>query len=105
MMSSINLKILTNKIYSRNAKYQMTDVNLQTRSVRIEDVNTDNERRLNLELNGDLHEIGIVPSLSKLPVLTLARFSIPKASRAIADKQTRLRLRLLNKESAAAARI
>jgi S-formylglutathione hydrolase FrmB len=33
MMPSVNLKILTDRIYSRDARYQLTDVNLRTRSV------------------------------------------------------------------------
>jgi hypothetical protein len=102
MMPSVSLKIVTDRIYSRNARYQVTDVNLRTRSVRIEDENADDEGRLHLELNGDLHEIGIVPSRSKLPLLTLAGFSIPNAGWAIASKETRLQLRLLNKGSGAA---
>lgn len=104
-MPSVNLNILTDAIYSQNAQYRITDLNLRTNSLRVEDQNADRQGRLRLQFNGDLHEIGIIPSKKDLPILTLAGFSIAEANWATAGKETRLKLQLLNKGTAAASQV
>ena len=104
-MPSVHLSILTDAIYSQNSQYHITDLNLRTRAVRVEDQNADSQGRLHLELNGDLHEIGIIPSKKSLSILTLAGFSIVEPNWAIAGKETQLKLKLLNKGTAVASRV
>jgi len=104
-MPSVDLRIVTDSIYSRDSRYRVTDFNLRTHAVRVEDQVADSQGRLHLELNGELHEIGIAPFGSDLPILTLAGFSIAGGEWAIAGKETRLKLQLLNKGTAAATKV
>jgi S-formylglutathione hydrolase FrmB len=103
-MPSVNLSILTDAIYSPNTHYRVTDFNLRSRSVRVDDQKSDGQGRLHLELDGDLHDIGISAS-NQLPILTLASFSVANSPWAIAGRETSLRLSLLNKGTAATGEV
>ncbi len=104
-MPSVNLSILTDAIYSPNADYRVTDFNLRNRSVRVEDQKSDGQGRLQIKLDGDPHEVGINALGRKLPILTLARFSVENSTWAIAGRGMSLRLILLNKGTATAVRV
>jgi S-formylglutathione hydrolase FrmB len=75
-LPSVRLGITTDSIYKPNGWHQIVDVNLRTRALRKEKQQADGSGRLHLQLDGDLHELGIVQSGS--PVLTLARHEIEK---------------------------
>jgi len=104
LMPSVNLNIVTDAVYPPNTPYRMTDVNVRTRDVRVEEQKSDAQGRLHIKLDGDLHEIGFNESQGH-PLLTLAGFSIMGANWAIAGKETVLRVRLVNKGTAASGKV
>jgi S-formylglutathione hydrolase FrmB len=100
-MPSVRLNIVTDALYSKNALHQIVDVNLRTRENLIHRVNSDGEGRLHIDLDGDLHEVGISRS-DPLPILSLAGFSLQNGQWAIAGKEVSLKVDLLNKGTATA---
>lgn len=100
---SVKVDITTDATYKANAEYHIKDVNLRTKAVRNERQRADGLGRLHIQLDGDLHEVGIIES--KSPVLTLARFAIEKANWAAAGMPVEMRVYLLNKGTASARNI
>jgi S-formylglutathione hydrolase FrmB len=104
LMPSVNLSVVTDAIYLPNTPYRVTDVNVRTHDVRVEEEKSDAQGRLHIKLDGDLHEVGISESQNR-PLLTWAGFSIVGANWAIAGRETELRLRIVNKGTVASGKV
>ena len=102
-MPSVKLDITTDAIYRADSEYRISDVNLRTQATRNERQRADGTGRLHIQLDGDLHEVGIIESSS--PVLTLARFSIERSPWAKAGGRVDLSALILNKGIAPASDI
>jgi hypothetical protein len=97
-MPSVKVDIATDAVYESGVEYRLTDVNLRTRSIRDERQRADENGRLHIQLDGDLHEVGITESSS--PVLTLARCSVENGPWAKAGSRVVLGVQVLNKGTA-----
>jgi poly(3-hydroxybutyrate) depolymerase len=102
-MPSVKVDIATDALYKSGVEYHLADLNLRTGVVRDEKQRADENGRLHLRLDGDVHEVGIVESPS--PALTLARLDIENGPWAKAGSRVELGLHILNKGVGPAADI
>jgi len=102
-MPSVRLDIATDAAYRAGTEYDVIDVNLRTQEIRKERLRADGNGRLHIQLDGDLHEVGILDSAS--PILTLAGVSIDNGPWAKAGSSVELGVRLLNKGAVPALNI
>ncbi len=103
-MPSVHLNITTDRMYAKKAAYRIVDVNLRTRESLVHELKSDEEGRLHINLDGDLHEVGISGSEMR-PILTLAGFTIQDGHWAMAGKELSVKVDLLNKGRAIAKQI
>ena len=94
-MPSVKVDIATEAIYKAGGEYRLVDVNLNTGTVRNERQKADEKGRLHIQLDGDLHEVGIAESAG--PVLTMARFAVVNGPWAKAGSRVDLGVQVLNK--------
>ncbi len=102
-MPSVKVDVTTDASFKADGEYRIVDVNPRTRTVRNERQKADASGRLHIQLDGDLHEVGIIESPG--PVLTLARFHVDNGPWAKAGRRVELRVQILNKGIAAATNI
>jgi S-formylglutathione hydrolase FrmB len=99
-LPSVRLDIATDASYRAGSEYDIVDVNLRTQEIRNEKLRSDDNGRLHIQSDGDLHEVGILESAN--PILTMAGVSIDNGPWAKAGSSVELGVRLLNKGTAPA---
>jgi S-formylglutathione hydrolase FrmB len=102
-LPSVRVSVTTDAIYKANGWYRLVDVNLRTKAIRNERQQADGHGRLHIQLDGELHEVGIVESEN--PVLTLARFTIDRPNWPTVNMPVQMNLHILNKGTAPARNI
>ena len=102
-MPSVKVDIATDAVYKAGGEYQLVDVNLTSGVIRNERQKADEKGRLHIQLDGDIHEVGIAESAS--PVLTMARFAVASGTWAKAGSRAELVVQVLNKGTAPAGDI
>ena len=103
LLPSVSVRVSTGPIYKPGTRYRITDVNLTTAEAKQVETQSDSTGRVNVELDGALHEVGVqeVPA----PILAIAGWRLTGAPWASAGKPARLRLTILNKGGAASRRV
>lgn len=102
-MPSVRLEVTTDSIYRAKEEYRIVDVNLRTGAIRDEKQKADDAGRLHIQMDGDLHEVGIIQS--QAPALCLARFGIDSGPWAKTGSRVELSAQILNKGITAAGGI
>jgi S-formylglutathione hydrolase FrmB len=96
LIGNVQLTITTAPFYEKNQSYIINDIDLTNGKATQKAVQSDNEGRLMIALNGNLHEIGINKKADK-PELALAGFELQDAQWASHGKEVKIALHLLNK--------
>ncbi|MDH4093000.1 MAG: alpha/beta hydrolase-fold protein, partial [Cyclobacteriaceae bacterium] len=96
LLPFVQLSVTTPAVYGKNAKYTINDVD--TRSVKTLQytLQSDDQGRLIIALNGSSHEIGINKKADK-PNLSIAEVEIQNTNWATHQKDVALSIKLLNK--------
>lgn len=101
LMPFVNVRVATSGVYEAGRVYRVSDVNLRTGAGGQSRLRADGKGRLHLTLDGDLHEVGIVPEAA--PLLSVAAWQVAGAPWIVNGRNARLRLSIVNKGSAEAA--
>ncbi len=96
LMPYVNLSVLTPPIYEKNALYNISDIDICNLKSKLYQVKSDNEGRLKIDFNGNIHEIGI-NSNEDLPNICIASYAIGNMDLATLNKEFELKIKLLNK--------
>jgi S-formylglutathione hydrolase FrmB len=96
IIGNVQLTITTAPIYGKNQVYTINDIDLTSGKTNQFIRQSDNEGRLMISLNGNLHDIGINKKADK-PELALASFEVQDAQWAEHGKEVKIALRVLNK--------
>jgi poly(3-hydroxybutyrate) depolymerase len=103
-LPSVNISVLTAPLYKKNAEYNINDVDLRDNKIKSYKIKSDLSGRLNIDLNGNLHEIGINEAAGK-PELAIAGWSLSGAEYAVHNTDINLNIRLLNKGASDAGNV
>jgi S-formylglutathione hydrolase FrmB len=104
LIGNVQLVITTAPLYEKNQAYTINDIDLTTGKSNQITLPSDDEGRLMITLNGNLHEIGINKKVDK-PQLALAGFNLQDAGWAIHGKEVKIALHVLNKGMSAAKNV
>jgi S-formylglutathione hydrolase FrmB len=96
LMPYVNLTVTTPPVYEKNQLYIVNDIDIARSEITQSTLMSDNMGRLQIELNGSLHEIGINKKSDK-PNICIASFEIENFRWATHKKDVNLSLKLLNK--------
>ncbi len=96
LMSYVKLSVLTAPIYDKNQLYIVKDFNLQTNTCTEKTVRSNDSGRIKIDLDGGVHEIGI-NKIEDKPNLCCGNIEITNQPWAVAGRETRIKLSLLNK--------
>jgi S-formylglutathione hydrolase FrmB len=101
LIGNVQLTITTAPLYEKNQTYLINDIDITSGKSNQITLQSDNEGRLMITLNGNLHEIGINKQTDRAE-LALADFDLQGAGWATHGKEVKIALRLLNKGMSAA---
>ena len=104
LIPSVNVRLVTAPVYKKNAEYLINDIDLYSNSKKSYPVKSNQSGRLTLDFNGSLHEIGINESSGKSE-LSLAGWSVENMKYAQHKSDVSVRLKLVNKGSAASGKV
>ena len=96
LIKNVELMITTAPLYEKNQQYVINDLDLSTSKSTQTVVQSNNEGRLMITLNGSLHEVGINKKTDKAE-LSIAEFKIADGGWATHGKEVKLLLRIANK--------
>ncbi|MDD4107892.1 MAG: alpha/beta hydrolase-fold protein [Prolixibacteraceae bacterium] len=104
LMPYVNMTVITAPVYEKNQTYQILVNQSLKESSSVKYLKSDNLGRLRIDVNGDLHEIGINKT-NDTPNLVISSFQIKNTNWATHNKETELSLNLINKGAKEAAKI
>lgn len=104
LMPSVRIAIKTPAIYEPNQSYLINDLNTTTQHASQKNVKSDQEGRLTLHLDGDLHEIGINKKTDK-PNLSVTSTAIRNRPWATHDEEVQIAVTVLNKGLSTAKKV
>ena len=96
ILPSVNLTITTSPLYEKNQLYIINDVENNGLKVFSRTIRSDHTGRLEISINGNIHEIGINKKDDK-PNISIAAVEIANMSWATNGKDVLLSIKLLNK--------
>lgn len=96
ILQNVQLMITTAPLYEKNQDYTINDLDLKTMKSTQYAVQSDGEGRLQISLNGSLHEIGINKKTDK-PELAIGSFQLQDAGWATHGKEAKIVFSILNK--------
>ncbi len=96
LMPFVKLTVTTAGLYEHNKTYAVNDINVTKNIARQYTVDSDDQGRLKLILNGDLHEIGINAD-NDGPEIVLSGIHVTNMPWLVAGKEVHLETGLLNK--------
>ena len=98
LMPYVNLTVITPPVYEKNQQYQINDIKPLTGKTSVKTIKSDEKGRLKINLNGNLHEIGINKSADS-PNIAVAGFEVENTGWATHGKEMKLSVKLVNKGS------
>lgn len=104
LIGNVRLTVTTEPVYEKNAAYVVNDIDLTNGKSIQTTVQSDQEGRLLIALNGNLHDVGINKKSDKSE-LALAGFQLQDASWAEHGKEVRIAFQVLNKGLTAAKNV
>jgi len=104
LLPFVNLTITTAAVYEKNQTYVIQDIDLEKSKTSTKAIRSDTSGRLEISLNGSLHEIGINKSKNK-PNLCVAKVQIANMNWATNRKDVSLSIKILNKGLSAGEKV
>jgi len=104
LMPNVEVRAITAPIYKKDTKYRITDIDLRTMESRQYAVKSDESGRLQLEINGSLHQIGI-ENVINAPNLSMSGFKIENSNWAESGRMVEFSMKVLNKGFGASGNI
>lgn len=96
VLSFVSMSIATPAIYEKNQSYSISDFDIKKGKASQKTVRSDNQGRLKILLNGDVHEIGI-NKLTDKPNISVASHSVSNMTWATHHKDVAVAVDVLNK--------
>ena len=104
LMPTVSLTVRTAPLYEKNQRYIISDFDVTNSKASQQELQSDNEGRLTIRLNGGAHEIGINRRNDK-PNITVSGYELSERGWATHDEDVRIKLSLLNKGTGPARNI
>jgi putative esterase len=96
LLPFVNLTITTGAVYEKNQAYVIQDIDLEKSKTSTKTIRSDSSGRLEISLNGSLHEIGINKSKNKAN-LCISHVEIANMNWATNGKDVSVSINILNK--------
>jgi predicted alpha/beta superfamily hydrolase len=96
LMPFVKLSVTTSPVYEKNQNYQVIDIEPEKERTTIRNIKSDEDGRLKIILNGDLHEIGISKKGEDANI-SIASWEIKNRNWATQNNEAVLSVKLLNK--------
>ncbi|HUQ67705.1 MAG TPA: alpha/beta hydrolase-fold protein [Flavitalea sp.] len=104
LIQNVQLMITTAPLYEKNQPYMINDLDLNNNKRNQYTLQSDDEGRLMITVNGSIHEIGINKKMDK-PQLAVADVTLHDVGWATQGREIKLGLRILNKGMAIAKNV
>lgn len=96
LMPDVEVLVVTAPIYKTNTTYRITDIDTRTMESRQYSVKSDDSGRLQIEMNGSVHKIGI-ENVANAPNLSMSGLKIENMDWAESGQIVELSMKVLNK--------
>ncbi len=96
LMPFVNVSVTTPPIYEKNQHYQVIDIKPENEKTSIFDIKSDKNGSLKININGDLHEVGISKKEDDANI-SVASWKIKNRNWVTYNKEVVLSVKLLNK--------
>jgi len=96
LMPNVEVRVITAPIYKINTKYRITDIDIRTMESCQYVVKSDDSGRLQVEINGSFHQIGI-ENVGNAPNLSMSGFKIENMDWAESGQMVEFSMKVLNK--------
>ena len=104
LLPFVKLSVITPPIYEKNQVYKVHDINPLTGKSSVHLLKSDHEGRLKIDLDGNVHEIGINKE-ADAPNVAVASFKIENADWATHGKEINLSVKVVNKGAGLAGKV
>lgn len=100
----VNLRIITPTLYEKNQTYVIQDIDIKKSKTFTKTIQSDSSGRLEISLNGSVHEIGI-NKRKDMPNLCVAAVEVGNMNWATNGKEVSLSIKILNKGLSTAEKV